>query len=211
MLTRRALMFTATATPFLSYAGAGHADTPKDMLVIGKSIDDLISLDPAEAFEFSGGEIDGNCYERLIVPNPQKPSIIVGEVAEKWTVSPDGLTFTFTIKSGLKFASGKPITAEDAAFSLQRAIKLNKSPAFIINQFGFTKENVDSKIVATGPNTLTFTIAEKTAPTFVLYCLSANVGSVVEKAVVMSHAQGDDLGNGWMKTNSAGSGPFVVR
>ncbi len=211
MLTRRALMFTATATPFLSYAGAGHAETPKDILVIGKSIDDLISLDPAEAFEFSGGEIDGNCYERLIIPNPQNPSNIVGEVAASWTVSPDGLTFTFTIKSGLKFASGKPITAEDAAFSLQRAIKLNKSPAFIINQFGFTKDNVDSKIVATDPSTLSLTIAEKTAPTFVLYCLSANVGSVVEKAVVMSHAQGDDLGNGWLKTNSAGSGPFVVR
>ncbi|MCX7382862.1 MAG: ABC transporter substrate-binding protein [Alphaproteobacteria bacterium] len=153
MLTRRALMFTASATPFLSYAGAGMADTPKDTLVIGMSIDDLISLDPAQAFEFSGGEVDGNCYERLVIPDPANPSRLVGEIAQGWTISPDGLTFTFTIKPGLKFASGKPITAEDAAFSLQRAIKLNKTPAFIINQFGFTKDNVDERIKATGPNT----------------------------------------------------------
>lgn len=211
MISRRALMFTASATPFLSLAGPGMADTPKDTLVLGMAIDDIISLDPAQAFEFSGGEVDGNCYERLVIPNPKNPSELVGEIAEKWTISPDGLTFTFTLKSSMKFASGKPITAEDAAFSLQRAVKLNKTPAFIINQFGFTKDNVDERIKATGPLTLTYTIGESIAPSFVLYCLSANVGSVVEKAVVMSHDVNGDMGNEWMKSNSAGSGPFVVR
>ena len=211
MISRRALMFTATATPFFSLAGQGWADTPKDTLVIGKAIDDLISLDPAEAFEFSGGEVNGNCYERLVVPNPDKPSEIMGEIAEGWAVSADGLVFTFTLKNGMKFASGNPITAEDVAFSLQRMIKLNKSPAFIINQFGANKDNVEQKIVATGPRTVTFAIAEKVAPTFVLYCLSANCGSVVEKAAVMKNEVSGDLGNGWLKTNSAGSGPFVVR
>lgn len=211
MISRRALMFTATATPFFSLAGDGWAATPKDTMVIGKAIDDLISLDPAEAFEFSGGEICGNCYERLIVPNPANPSQIIGELAESWTVSPDGLVFTFTMKQGLKFASGNPITAEDAAFSLQRTIKLNKSPAFILNQFGANKDNAEQKIVATGPRTLTFTIADKVAPTFVLYCLSANCGSVVDKATVMKNEAAGDLGNAWLKTNSAGSGPFSVR
>ena len=211
MLSRRALMFAATATPFFSLAGEGWAATPKDTLVIGKAIDDLISLDPAEAFEFSGGEVCGNCYERLIVPNPANPSQIIGELAESWNVSPDGLVFTFTMRQGLKFASGNPITAEDAAFSLQRTIKLNKSPAFIINQFGANKDNVEQRIVATGPRTLTFTIAEKMAPTFVLYCLSANCGSIVDKAMVMKNEANGDHGNAWMKTNSAGSGPFAVR
>jgi len=200
-----------TATPFFSLAGEGWADTPKDTLVIGKAIDDIISLDPAEAFEFSGGEVDGNCYERLVVPNPTNPSEIIGELAQSWTVSPDGLEFTFTLKPGLKFASGNPITAEDAAFSLQRTIKLNKAPAFIINQFGANKDNVEQKIKATGPLTLTFTIAEKFAPSFVLYCLSANCGSVVEKAIVMKNEVNGDLGSVWMKTNSAGSGPFSLR
>ena len=86
MITRRALMFTATATPFFSLAGTGWADTPKDTLVIGKAIDDIISLDPAEAFEFSGGEVNGNCYERLVVPNPEMPSEITGELAESWEI-----------------------------------------------------------------------------------------------------------------------------
>ncbi|MCX7382864.1 MAG: ABC transporter substrate-binding protein, partial [Alphaproteobacteria bacterium] len=151
MLTRRALAFFATATPFFSYAGEASADTPKDTIVVGKIIDEIISLDPAEAFEVVSGEITGNCYERLVVPSVANPSVIVGEIAESWTVSPDGLTFTFTIKPNLKFASGNPITAEDVAFSLQRTIKLNKTPAFIINQFGATKDNVEQMVQATGP------------------------------------------------------------
>ena len=209
MLSRRLLLATSASTPFLSYAAL--ADTPKDVVIVGKAIDDIISLDPHESFEFSGGEVVNNCYDRLVTPDPEEPSKVIGELAETWTVSPDGLVFTFTLRAGPRFASGKPITAEDAAFTLQRAVKLNKTPAFIINQFGFTKDNADQKIVVTGPSTFTLTIAAKQSPTFFLYCLSANVGSIVEKAVVMSHAQGDDLGNGWLKTNSAGSGPFVVR
>ncbi|MBL8346219.1 MAG: hypothetical protein JNN03_12315, partial [Rubrivivax sp.] len=43
-----------------------QAATPKDTLVIAMAFDDIITLDPAEAFEISAGEIMGNCYERLI-------------------------------------------------------------------------------------------------------------------------------------------------
>ncbi|MCX7382863.1 MAG: ABC transporter substrate-binding protein [Alphaproteobacteria bacterium] len=56
-----------------------------------------------------------------------------------------------------------------------------------------------------------FRIAEKYAPTFVLYCLTANCASIVDKAVVMKNAANGDLGYAWMKTNSAGSGPFTLR
>jgi peptide/nickel transport system substrate-binding protein len=210
MLSRRTLLATSAASPLLLSTSA-FAETPKDVIVVGMAIDDIVSLDPAEAFEFSGGEVNGNTYQRLVIPDPADPSKIKGELAERWEVAPDGVTYTFIMKKGPVFASGKPITAQDAAFSLQRAVKLNKSPAFIINQFGFTKDNVDSKIVATDDHTLVLTIAEKQSPSFLFYCLSANVGSVVEKAVVTANAKGDDLGNEWLKTNSAGSGPYILR
>ena len=75
-------------------------------------------------------------------------------VAESWTVSDDGKTFTFKIRPGLKFTSGNPVTAEDAAFSLQRVIKLDKTPAFLISQLGWTKDNVDSMVTAPDDATL---------------------------------------------------------
>jgi peptide/nickel transport system substrate-binding protein len=49
------------------------------------------------------------------------------------------------------------------------------------------------------------------APTFFLYCLTATVGSVVDKQEVLAHEQDGDLGYDWLKTASAGSGPFKLR
>ena len=112
------------------------AETPADTLVEAFAIDDVITLDPAEAFELTTGEINGNTYDKLVRLDINDPSKVVADVAESWTVSDDGLTYTFKLKPGLKFASGNPITADDVAWSFERAIKLDKSPAFILTQFG---------------------------------------------------------------------------
>ena len=117
------------AAPVLTYA-----QTPPDTLIQAWSIDDIITLDPAEIFEFTASEIAGNTYETLIGYNPEDVSDIFGKAAESWTVSEDGKTIHFKMREGRKFASGNPITAADAVFSLVRAVKLDKSPAFIIGQ-----------------------------------------------------------------------------
>src|SRR5215211_4299954 len=202
-----AAMVATMATSF----AAVQAATPADTLVQAWQSDDIISLDPAEVFEFSASEIIGNTYERLISYDIKDVSKIYGEVAESWTVSPDGKTFTFKIRQGKKFASGNPITAEDVVFSLQRAIILDKSPAFILGQFGFTKDNAKDKIKQTGPFELTMELDKPYATTFVLYALTSSVASVVDKKLAMQNEKDGDFGYNWIKTHYAGSGPFSVR
>ena len=211
MLTRRHLLSATAASPLLlSMAHSARAATPKGVVVMAKQIDDVISFDPAEAYEFTNNEVNGNVYRRLVAPNPADTSKVIGDAAASWTVSADGTLFTFTLKNDAVFPSGKPLTAEDAAFSLQRVVKLNKTPAFIITQFGFTKDNVDSLIVAKSPTMLEMTLPKQAAPSFVLFCLSAAVGSIVEKATVMEHDVGGDLGNAWLKSHSAGAGAYQL-
>ncbi len=195
----------------LAASSAAQAATPADTLVMAKNIDDMLSLDPAECYELTGVEVDANIYDRLIRSDPKDVTKLVGGVAESWTSAPDGKTMTFKIRPNLTFADGKPVTAEDAAFSLARVIKLNLNPAFLISQLGWTKDNVDDMVKAVDPATLQVTIGPNYAPTLVLALMSSIVGSVVEKAVAMQHEQGGDLGNGWLKTHSAGSGPFALR
>jgi peptide/nickel transport system substrate-binding protein len=192
-------------------SGAVHAATPADTLVMAKNIDDLITLDPAECYELSGIEIDANLYDRITRIDAKDPAKILPGVAASWTVSPSGKTFTFKIRPGLKFASGNPITAEDAAFSLQRVVKLDKATAFLIEQLGWNKDNVDSLVKAVDPTTLQLTITANFAPSLVLSLLSSVAGSVVEKQIVMQHDQNGDLGNGWLKAHSASSGPYSLR
>jgi peptide/nickel transport system substrate-binding protein len=192
-------------------AGPALAATPKDTVVMAKQIDDMISLDPAEAFEFSGAEALGNIYERLIAYDLKDVSKLKGELAESWSAGADGKTYTFKMKKGIKFASGNPVTAHDAAYSLQRAVIMNKTPGFILTQFGFTKENAKEKIRATDDLTLVIETAEQVAPTFFYYCLTAVIGGIVDMKTVQAHEKDGDFGNEWLKTNnSAGSGPFKL-
>jgi peptide/nickel transport system substrate-binding protein len=149
-------------------------------------------------------------YERLIGYDLKNVSQLRGELAEAWSVGADGKTYTFKMRQGVKFASGNPVTAQDAAYSLQRAVSLNKSPGFILTQFGFTKENVKEKIRAVNDQTLVIETAEAVAPTFFYYCLTAVVGGVVDSKLVQNHEKAGDFGNEWLKTNSAGSGPFKL-
>ena len=187
---------------------AARAETPADSLVMANQIDDMITLDPAEVFEFTAAEWAANVYDRLITYPPDDVEDIQGHVAESWEIADDGRTYTFKVRDGITFHSGNPLRAEDAAWSLQRVVKLNKTPAFILTQFGFTPDNVEQKIKATGDLTFTVELDKPYAPTFFLYCLTATVASVVDKELALQHEQDGDLGHAWLRTNSAASGPF---
>lgn len=210
-VTRRLLCATATAALLVCHGTAAFAATPKDTLVLAFAFDDIITMDPAEAFELSAGEVMGNIYDRLVRLDINDPSKLVGDVAKSWTISPDGKTYTFEIKPGLKFASGNALTAEEIVYSLHRAILLDKAPAFILTQFGFSKANVKEKIKANGPLTVTLETDKAYAPTFVLNCLTANIGAIVDQKLLQSKEQNGDWGYGWLKTNYAGSGPLKLR
>lgn len=216
----RVLSTSAALSLLLAAAPQAFAATPADTLVEGFAIDDIITIDPGEAFELSTAEVTANTYSKLVMLDPADTSKVVGDLAASWTVSDDGMTYTFKLKPDLKFASGNPLTAEDVAFSFERAVKLDKSPAFLLTQFGLTGDNVAEKAKATAPDTFTFTVDKAYAPSFVLNVLTATVASVVDKKVATEHAKAmtpsadykydSDFGNEWMKTGFAGSGPYKV-
>ena len=131
---------------------------------------------------------------------PDDVENLQGHVAESWQIADDGKTYTFKVRDGITFHSGNPLTAADAVFSLQRVVKLDKTPAFILSQFGFTPENVEQQIQVVDDRTFTVVLDQPYAPTFFLYCLTATVGSVVDRQEVLAHEQDGDLGYDWLKT-----------
>jgi peptide/nickel transport system substrate-binding protein len=195
----------------LSISPMALAETPKDTLVIAKAIDDMITLDPAEAYEFTGIEVIANTYDRIMRLEPTDINKLVPGVAESYSVSDDGKTFTFKVRPGQKFASGNPVTAADAVFSLQRVVKLDKTPAFLIGQLGWTKDTVDQLVKVVDPMTFQITITEDFSPSLVLSLMSSVVGSVVDMKLAMEHETAGDFGYAWLKTNSAGSGAYVLK
>lgn len=223
MFDRHLRLLATSGILALMIAAAPHtyAATPADTLVQAWAIDDIITLDPGEAFEISTAEVTANTYSKLVALDPTDTSKILGDIAESWDVSEDGLTFTFKLKPNLTFASGNPITAEDIAFSFERVVKLDKSPAFLLTQFGLTGDNVTEKAKAADASSFVLTVDKPYAPSFVLNVLTATVASVVDKKVVMENAKpvtpteeykyDTDFGNEFLKTGYAGSGPFKIR
>src|SRR3546814_14060158 len=96
----------ATAVP-------AQAETPRDALVMAFTIDDIISLDPAEIFEFTAAEYAGNAYDSLMAYDVENVSDIYGAAVESWTISADATTFTFTMHHGLNLDSAHPLNAQD--------------------------------------------------------------------------------------------------
>lgn len=195
----------------LGLSTLAFAATPPKVLVVAQVLDDLVSLDPAEGFELSSVQSFNSLYQRLVGSNPQKQTEIVGALASSWKAGTDGRSLTFTIKAGAVFASGNPVRPEDVIWSLSRAVKLNKSPVFILEELGWKAENVDSFLSKVSDTQVKVSWPAKVGPGFALSILSAPVASIVDSVLALSHEDSGDLGNGWLKTHSAGSGAFVIR
>ncbi|GAA5165662.1 ABC transporter substrate-binding protein [Viridibacterium curvum] len=191
-------------------SAAVQAATPKDALIIGMSMNNLLSLDPANATGNDVVEINANMYDSLVELDPANTYKVLPALAESWSIAPDNTSITFKIRKGVKFHSGNPLTAQDAAWSLQRVVKINLALASVWKAYGFTPKNVEEKIRATDAQTLVIDLPEPTDPNLVIYTLGTSVSAVVlDSKKVMQNEKDGDLGRTWLTTNEAGSGPFV--
>src|ERR1700756_4393688 len=144
------LCFVALAAAFaIAFATpAARAATPKDTVVMAWQLDGIITFDPGESYEIATQEFGTNIYDRLLRYEAEDVTKLVGGVAESWTVSPDAKTYTFKLRPNQKFGSGDPITADDMAWSLQRVVLMDKTPAFLFPQPGWSKDNVKTLVQA---------------------------------------------------------------
>lgn len=204
---KSALLASAVSLP-LAFSAA-FAATPEGVLVVAQNIDDIVAIDPAQAYEFTSGELVTNLYDRLVQYDAADPTVLSGGLASDWVADAAAKTITFTLRDGATFASGNPVTAEDVIYSFTRVIKLNLTPAFILTQLGWTPENIGEMVKGDG-NTVTVTYEGDFSPAFVLNVLAARPASIVDSAVVKEHEADGDMGNAWLNANAAGSGPFTL-
>jgi len=100
-------------------ARSAAADSPPaygDILVEG-SIGDASTLIPILATDSTSHQIGGLVYNGLV--KYDKDINVVGDLAERWSISPDGLVITFHLRQGVKWHDGVPFTAQDVLFTYQ--------------------------------------------------------------------------------------------
>jgi peptide/nickel transport system substrate-binding protein len=142
----------AAAAPTAASATAAAATPVKnpDTLVYA-TYGDPESLDPAWEYDTASQQVVMNVYETLLFPKKGSATDFVPMLATKWDISPDGKTYTFTIRQGVKFHEGQDLTPEDVAYSLWRGMIQDRAggPQWILLQpfFGLDVQSFQDDVV----------------------------------------------------------------
>ncbi|MBY5351952.1 ABC transporter substrate-binding protein [Rhizobium leguminosarum] len=185
-------------------------ETPKqggDVVVTYK--DDITTLDPAIGYDWVNWSMIKSLYSRLMDYAPGTPNP-VPSLAESFTVSPDGLIYTFKLHKGVKFSNGREVVASDVKYSIERAVDpktQGPGAGFFGAIKGFEDETGGKTTTLSGietpdDSTVIFNLSRPDA-TF-LHVLAINFASVVPKEAV--EAAAGDFGK-----KPVGSGTFMLK
>lgn len=205
-------LFGAIALSAGIMAGAANtvlAETPADQLVIGLSMANVLSMDPGQSGSAEADIARANMYDRLIQLDPVSFEV-QPQLASEWKISDDGKVFSFKLRDDATFASGNPVTVQDAAWSFQRLLLEEMSGGTQLRNFGFSLDNATQRVRVNADGWLELELSEAVDPALFLNLLAGNSFAIVDSKTAMSHEVGGDQGGGWLATNSAGSGPFAL-
>jgi peptide/nickel transport system substrate-binding protein len=168
------------AVLFLSACGTsstptGQGTTPvKGGTATFARIADIFTFDPYNTQDDRSIFTELQVYDRLVKLSPDGKGVSP-ELATSWNIATDGLSATFTLRSGVKFSDGTPLTADDVVYSLTRAIDQNGSWGFL-----FSPISAVSKV---DDQTIKLQMTQAFAP--LLLALSTFAASIYSKANFM--------------------------
>ncbi|CAH0342266.1 ABC transporter substrate-binding protein [Rhizobium sp. CECT 9324] len=205
---KRWLLASTTAAVLATLPIVAQAQTNGGDIVVTYK-DDITTLDPAIGYDWVNWSMIKSLFSRLMDYEPGTANL-VPSLAESFTVSPDGLTYEFKLRKGVKFSNGREVVASDVKYSIERAINpKTQGPGAgffgAINGFadmtGGTAETL-SGIETPDDGTVVFKLSRPDA-TF-LHVLAINFASVVPKEAV--EAAAGDFGK-----KPVGSGTLVLK
>lgn len=190
-----ALLVVAVVLPLLA-ACAPQAQTAAPRALTIALAGDADFVDPHVSTSVGFVPIE-NAYESLVYTD-RDTTKLVPALAESWTVSPDGLRYTFKIRQGVKFQDGADLNADAVKTSFDRLRKINKGPAFVL-------ANVDA-VTVTDAYTLDVTLKPGGAP----FLQGLVRVQVVSPKAIKEHEVGGDLAQDYLNRVSAGTGPYQI-
>lgn len=170
--------------------------------------DDVSTLDPAIGYDWQNWSMIKSLFDGMMDYKPGTTEL-VNDLAESYTLSDDGLTYTFVLREGVTFHNGRVMTADDVKYSLDRVTNPStQSPGagFFASIDGFDAMADGSATSLSGvtvvdPNTVSIALSRPDA-TF-LHVMAINFSSIVPKEVVEEY--GEDFGK-----NPVGTGAFEL-
>ena len=134
MKIRRLLALLLLLPLTLAVGGGSATAQPAGTLVVGL-VAEPVNLDPAQVTDFNSNRVGRRIVETLVTMPDESTQLVPG-LAESWTISPDGLQYTFKLRKGVKFHDGTPFNAAAVKFSIERQILVDH-PANKLGKYPF--------------------------------------------------------------------------
>lgn len=189
----------------LAGAFTGLAQDEK-VLVIGHS-EVTDSYDPAHGFTQTTGIVNHAAYSQLVTFPDSDASEILPLLADSWSISDDGLTYTFTLNADAVFANGDDIDSDDVVFSIQRLQNVNGNPSFLADHIVSVEAHDADNVSITLDNVRPSFLSELTSYAFSIVdadSVRANGGTDAMDAATT------DAAEDFINSMSQGSGPYVM-
>src|SRR5438046_2794274 len=192
----RVVTFTAAVGCLAVLAAAQSPDTPRRGGVLLAAIGaDAPSLDPHQEQTFATVQPVAPLYSTLLQIDPYSYPTVIGDVASEWKISPDGLTYTFKIRPGIRFHDGSPLTAAAVKASYDKIV----FPPDAVRSIRKHHYSAIASVEAPDPGTIIFKLKFPSASLLVNLASPSNV--IFPKKYL-------DKDPNYFKTNVVGSGPF---
>lgn len=127
------------------------------------------SMDPAVTYVTPGWEIVEQLYQGLLAPQGTSYSTYEGVLAQNWTISPDGMTYTFFLRPNVVFSNGDKFNAYVMWFSIYRTLVMNQGPAWILGQNLAPGNGMDFNITDRILNSINYTNPSDKDLTYLTY------------------------------------------
>jgi peptide/nickel transport system substrate-binding protein len=206
--TAAAVPTTAAAVPTTAAAVPTAAPTSAPAMMDGdakyggtvpmQGVDNPSGWDPQRYGRAEDIGVTGLAYNQLVEYDPVNPSVVIGDLAEGWDQSEDGVTYTFNLNQGVQWTDGQPFTADDVVFSLDRLMAPDPPKA----KAGLFSDLVES-VTKIDPNTVEVKL-KFAAGSFIPF-LAVDFNKMLPKHVLEA---GVDI-NAYIP-NPVGTGPFIV-
>lgn len=157
--------------------------------------------DPDVYYAGEGLLLTRNMYEGLVQYEPGTANrVIIPSLATSYTISPDGLTYTFQLRKGVTFHDGTPFTSAAVAPSFARRAAVAGGPAYMVSGI--------KSVTTPGPYTAVVTL--KQPNTAFLDYLASAYGPVMESPTALAAHAGTDHDQTYLETHDIGTGPYTL-
>jgi peptide/nickel transport system substrate-binding protein len=104
---------------------AAAGDKKPETIVYAQAPLNIRAFDPAKVLSTDARSLGSNLYDTLVYYNPKEPTVYTPGLAERWEISDDLSEWTFYLRKGVKFTTGREMVAKDVMYSITRGIKNN--------------------------------------------------------------------------------------